>query len=542
MKRCEFAKNIIYDVIVIGGGITGAAVAYEAASRGLSVALVEKDDFGSKTSSATSKLIHGGLRYLANMELGLVRESLRERKTLENIAPNFVYPIPNMVLTEKNSIKSGKTTLKIGMILYDILSFDKTWTRDKTKKMPCHRTMSLEETIKAEPLIEKENLSGSVIYYDCASLFPERLTLAFLKSAEASGADLANYMKVTEFLNDEKSITGIKIEDSISGEKKEIKGRITVNCAGPWADKVLSLSNKSDHEEVLRRSEGIHIITRKLVNDHIVTAMTDKGRHIFIIPWRGHSLIGTTDKEYIGSPDDWKITKESIQELIDEVNSSFGDKINISYDDVLHFYGGLRPLVEDQTEDVYESSRKYEIYDNEDEGLGGLITVEGGTYTTSRQLAEHVFKLIARKLSIPPGKTSTDKDYLYGCEIEDMEEFVSYCREKYKDQYSASVDYLSRIYGTEIDRLMETALEKPGLNKPLNHNGEITAQVLYAVKHEMALKLTDIILRRTGIATLGHPGKEALLKTAQTAAEYLGWSSQRIDLEIKEAETALQKP
>jgi len=542
MKRSDFREKKEYDLIIIGGGITGAAVAYDAASRGLSVALLEKDDFGSKTSSATSKLIHGGLRYLANFELGLVRESLRERRILENIAPNFVYPIPNMIITDKKFIKSAKFAIKVGMILYDILSFDKKFTWDKSKKLPLHRSMSRAETIKEEPLLEKSDLTGSLVYYDCASIFPERLTLAFVKSALYSGAEAANYMEVTGFTFNGNIITGVTAKDKIRNKKITVSGRLVVNCAGPWADRVLNLTGKNPHEEALRRSEGIHIITKKLINKHLVTAMTPSGRHIFIIPWRGYSLIGTTDKEYLGSPDDWKVTLESINALIDEVNASFSDKIKVSYDDVIYSYGGLRPLVENQTEDVYESSRKYEIFDNSTDGIEGLLTVEGGKYTTSRNLALHVVDAACKKLKIKAVKSETDKNYLAGCEIEDIEAYIEYCSKLLETFESKQVDYLARIYGTELTALMETAAKDKKLTEKLNADGEILAQVVYAINEEMAFSLNDILFRRTGIGTLGHPGKDVLKKVADTAAKILGWDASRKKAEIASAENIFRKP
>ncbi len=374
---------------------------------------LERHDFGSKTSAATSKLIHGGLRYLANFELGLVRESLKERRILENIAPNFVYPIPNMILTDNTSMKNKKFVLKIGMILYDILSFDKFLTWDKSKRLPCHRMLSVEETLSTEPHTAREGLTGSIVYYDCASLYPERLTLAFIKSAQANGADAANYTEVTGLIKEGDAITGIKARDLIKKKNTEIKARVIINCAGPWADHVLTFASGHSHGEVMRRSEGIHIITKKLVNRHLVSAMTPSGRHIFIIPWRNHSLIGTTDKEYVGSPDDWKITKQSIDELISEVNQSFGPELNVKYNDVLFTYGGLRPLVEDQTDDVYESSRKYEIFNHSSDGLSGLITVEGGKYTTSRNLAANVMKLVCKTLGVNETQSGTNRTLPY---------------------------------------------------------------------------------------------------------------------------------
>ncbi len=542
MIRSEFNSSNEYDIIVIGGGITGAAVAYDAASRGLSVALVEKDDFGSKTSSATSKLIHGGLRYLANFELSLVRESLKERRVLENIAPNFVYPIGNMIIFNNPAMKKQKHLLKIGMILYDILSFDKKFTWDKSKKLPSHKNFSRKETVKQEPTLDSKEQDGSLVYYDCASLCPERLTLAFIKSAAAKGADVANYMEVKGFRINNTRIDGVNVLDKISNRELSIKGKITINCAGPWADRVLSLTGTEEHKEVLRRSEGIHIITKKILSKYLVTSSTPGGRHIFIIPWRGYSLIGTTDKEYIGSPDDWKIRKESVMELVDDVNASFGENVKISYDDILYCYGGLRPLVEDQTADVYESSRKYEIFDNSLDGLDGLITVEGGKYTTSRNLAENVMKMACRKLGLPQKKAGTDKEFLYGSEIEDINAFVEFCKTKYSNLPSESVDYLSRVYGTEIDSLMDIAEKDKALATPLTTEGEIPAQIIYAVENEMALKLTDILFRRTGLGTLGHPGKDTLMKIADTAGTILGWDQDRKSREILESEKLFTKP
>lgn len=540
MKRADFNEKKDYDIIVIGGGITGAAVAYDASLRGLSVALVERHDFGGKTSAATSKLIHGGLRYLANFELGLVRESLKERRILENIAPNFVYPIANMILTDNASVKNKKIVLKIGMILYDILSFDKFFTWDKSKRLPCHRMLSVEETLSKEPNTARDGLTGSIVYYDCASIFPERLTLAFIKSALAQGAEAANYMEVTGFIKEGNSVTGINVRDHIKKKDKSFNGRVIINCAGPWADHVLTFASGHSHGEVMRRSEGIHIITKKLLSTHLVSAMTPSGRHIFIIPWRNHSLIGTTDKEYIGSPDDWKITKQSIDELINEVNSSFGPELHINYKDVLFSYGGLRPLVEDQTEDVYESSRKYEIFDHSSDGLKGLITVEGGKYTTSRNLAKNVVDIVCKIIGVNYPKWETKNRYLTGSDIEDMDEFVKHNIMKYHGFDPEKIDYLARIYGTEIDTLMSLAIKYKSV--PNGVTREMLAQVEYAVKNEMAFTLADILFRRTGIGGLGHPGKKTLNEIASFAAKLLGWDSKQLKSEIAEVERIFKIP
>ncbi len=544
MRRfIEDHRDRIYDVVVIGGGITGASVAYDAASRGLKVALLEKNDFSGATSAATSKLIHGGLRYLANMEFSLVRESLKERKILEDIAPNFVYPFPMLMTHYKSSLKNSKWFVKAGLTLYDILSYDRGSTWDESKKIPLHKTVSTKKALEMQPCLKEQGLSGASVFYDCMSIFPERLTLAFIKSAMAFGADVANYVKVDGFIIDRSgSVAGVTATDLLNDTRHEVRGNVTINCGGPWADIILGLAKKGEVSETLRRSEGIHIITGKKINEgSVVASMTPKGRHFFLIPWRGHTLIGTTDKEYVGSPDDYRVTKESVMELIDEVNSTFGAGF-VRFDEVLHTYGGLRPLVEEQTEGTYESSRKYEIYDNASDGLKGLITVEGGKYTTSRNLAEKVVDMVREETEMPMGQAITDRRYLHGCEIRDINAFVDSIKRKYPGFEESTLVYLGRHYGTEYHKVLELAEQDREYAEVVSTDGEILAEVLYAVRHEMARRLSDIVLRRTGIATLGNPGEDIMKKVAAIAARELGWSSERTAEEYRQTMELLRIP
>lgn len=535
-----------FDVLVIGGGITGASVAYEAAFRGWKVALLEKKDFSWATSAVTSKLIHGGLRYLANGEIGLVRESLRERRVLENIAPNFVYPMPIMMTHYKKPLKNSKWVVKAGMLIYDALSYDKKYTWDKCKKIPRHKIISRKAVMDSEKNVRTESLTGASVFYDCLSIFPERLTLAFIKSAAASGARVSNYAKVEGFLTDaQKKITGVRVKDLLQDKIMEISASVTVNCAGPWADILLGLAQSgSSNSASLRRSEGIHIITKKRLvsGKYVVASMTPSGRHFFLIPWRGHTIIGTTDKPFAGNPDDYHVTKAGILELIDEVNRSFGDG-TLSYADVVHTYGGLRPLVEEQTQETYTSSRRYEISDNKENGLNGLITVEGGKYTTSRNLAEKCVDLVDAKLGRTPRKSKTAKQYLAGCAIKNLNLFMNEIGERSKNGFCpATLDYLKRCYGTDYAAITELALTDKALAEKLNDDGEILAQVVYAVREEMARTLSDIVLRRTGIGTLGNPGEEILRKVADVAARELQWTSERTKREISETMKTLRLP
>ncbi|HAN19863.1 MAG: hypothetical protein A2X13_12855 [Bacteroidetes bacterium GWC2_33_15] len=520
-----------YDLIIIGGGITGVSVAYEAATRGLKVALFEKADFGEATSAATSKLIHGGLRYLKYFEYGLVRESLTERRVWENIAPNFVYPLPFMIPTYSN-FKNNKFILFIGMVLYDILSFDKAFTWDKSKKLPLHKTISAKKTRSIETCVPDKKLTGSSIYFDCQNINPERLTLGVLNSALVFGAKAANYTKVKSFIKDNNLIKGVKVIDLLTGIEHNFTSDLTVNCTGPWTDILLKSAISENHNEHhIRRSEGIHIITKKLCHSHAITFMTKDGRHVMIMPWRNHSLIGTTDKVYNGSPDDYKVTKESIQELIDEINENYGFE-KLKYSDVQFAYGGLRPLVDDQTKESYESSRKYEIFDNTKEGLDGLLTVEGGKYTTSRKLASQVLRKVSKKLNKNLGLSVTNKKYLVDSDIKNMESYIYQLVLRYPQFSQATINYIGRNYGLQCHTIFRLALYDKPLAKVLNDDGEILAEVVYVIKKEMAYTLSDIFFRRTGIGTLGYPGDETFDLVVKTVKENLKWDNQKTREEI----------
>lgn len=542
MKRfIELPEQKVYDILVVGGGITGAAVAYEAASRGYTVALVDKGDFGAATSAATSKLIHGGLRYLANFEYKLVRESLKERRILENIAPNLVYPVAFIIPTYQGSTRS-RWLLEIGMILYDLLSYDKGFTWDKSKKIPPHCSLSRQKLLEMEPVAKTEGLTGAVMFYDCASFAPERLTLAFIKSAVRYGAHVSNYTSVDSFVYQPGRVSGIVVNDLLNHRSRELHGRLIINCAGPWADMVLAQALGKEKAQHIRRSEGIHLITRRLTNDHCIAVQTAAGRGINVIPWRGHALIGTTDREYVGDPDHYQVTRQKIEDFLAEINSAVSSHYHLQYCDITHAYGGLRPLIDDQTEDTYKSSRKYEIYDNQADGLDGLLTVEGGKYTTSRNLAENVLKVVEKKLGGRQTQSVSAKTFLNGCDISNMNQFITQSLADYPDFPAATIDYLARLYGTELSKVIAIARSAPELAQALNADGEMPAQVVYAVRYEMARTLVDILTRRTGIGTLGHPGRQVLETVAGFAAEELKWDAARLEQELAAADKLLALP
>lgn len=536
-----------YDLLVIGGGISGACIAYEAASRGLSVALVEKADFGGATSAATSKMIHGGLRYLANKEFGLVRESLKERRILTNIAPNFVQPTPFITAFYKNGTPDW--LVKIGMLLYDVLSYDKGWLWDKSKRMPLHKTLRRENLLKLVPNANREGLGDlNFLYYDCLSHFSERFTLAFLKSAIKHGAQIANYTQMEEFILETKAdgskrVVGGVVKDLIHNQHHSIRAKMTISCTGPWSDLVINKILGTDHGKHLRRSEGIHVITKKLLDRYVFCMSCAEGDRILIIPYRDHTLIGLTDKEYIGHPDDWGVTEQSIMELLGIVNRYFGDGEEIQYEDIVYAYGGLRPLTDVSSEDVHKASRRYEISDLAEKGIEGILIVEGGKWTTSRGLAENVVGRIVQTTDLTAKPSRTAKEYLVGCEIPNLAAFIQEKQSQYQNLFSPhQIAYLVKSYGTLIDEVIEFSAQRMSWQEALNSDGENLGQVVYAIRNEMAFTLKDILLRRTGIGLLGYPGDEVIQKVANVASEELNWSEERKKSEIDSATTALKLP
>ncbi|MDF3819998.1 glycerol-3-phosphate dehydrogenase/oxidase [Leptospira sp. 96542] len=522
-------SDLSFDVVVIGGGITGATLAYESASRGLSVGLFEKQDFGGATSAATGKLIHGGLRYLKQFEIGLVREALKERRILSNIAPNLVYPYP-MILPKPGLVA------RIGLFVYDLLSFDSKWTWDKTKQIPNHKYLNREQ-IRKRGLGDFED---GVYFYDNICLSPERLTLHFLKSAFVHGAKISNYTKVESLLWEGKRVVGVTIRNLLDDKVTNIRSKVVINASGPWTHDVLNTSPNTSLPIPKKRSEGIYLITKKLT-DVMTLFVGDKG-HFSFAPWRGHSMIGPTEKSYFGKVKDWVLTKESVEEFLDYINGSGLLKEKLLIEDVKFVYGGLRPLVESDSEDTYSSSRKSDLHDHTKDGIEGLITAAGGKYTTSRSFAEEIFKHIKKKIGKKTKPNISKSSYLYASNIENIENFIQTAKNTYKDFSANTIDYLIRHYGLDYEVILEIARTAPNLATVLDGDGEILAQVYFAIHYEMAKSLTDIFFRRTGLGTLGKLPDEILDTIIQFVKKELLWDDRRTQSEVDILLTKLNLP
>lgn len=525
-----------YDLVIVGGGITGACIMRDAALRGLKVALVEKKDFSHATSSATSKLVHGGLRYLQNLEFSLIRESLRERRIWQRIAPHLVYPLPFLVPTFAAE-KSSRTKLDVGLTLYDLLSYDRKWLDDPDQQVPGHSRLNRNDVLALEPSLAADDLLGALLYYDCQMYAPERIGLECIKDAVAAGGNAANYAEVTAFLRDKDAVTGVEVRDLLTGKSHKIKSRLTVNASGPWADMMLGLAQGGNPTLHLVRSKGIHLITRPLTQKHAITRMWPGG-HVFVLPWRGHSIIGTTDSVFNGKPESVRVSETDIAAFLAVINRGL-PSVKLTRADVKHVYVGLRPLVDDGSKDSktgnsYGASRRSEICDHESEGAPGLLSAVGGKWTTSRHLAEKIVTHALKKLGKSAKEATTANVTLAAGATGRFAGFRADLRRRHGDLSQTVTDHLARNYGTGIDELIadmgqEHALLTESLSPELP---DVAAEIVYAARHEMAETLEDALFRRTGIGTLGNPGAETLERAGSLMAREKGWTAAETQRQI----------
>jgi glycerol-3-phosphate dehydrogenase len=510
----------VFDVAIIGGGITGSCIARDAARRGLSVALVEKGDFSCGTSAGSTKLVHGGLRYLKSFELSLIRESLRERRVWERIAPHMVYPMPFLMPLQK---PADRWVLGTGLTLYDWLSYDRNWIDDPDQRMPGHRSLSAAEARALEPSLADAPFDSAMVYYDCQMYSPERLGLECLVDAAAHGAVIANYTEVTAFERQSGSIHALRVKDRIGGGEASVRCKIAINAAGPWADRMLELIDGGSNAHKLIRSKGIHVVTRGVTNKHAL-AVGHKGGHFFIVPWRGHSIIGTTDTVFTGNPDELTVTRDEISGFLSFVNEGLPG-LNLTPDHASYAYAGLRPLVDDGSKNSYNASRKAEIVDHEVEGgPSNLLSAIGGKWTTSRDIAEKCVNMIARKLKAEAKRCDTAHAPLPGA-AGNHKAKVAALAKAHPDLAPSAAENLARNYGAQSDRLLQLAVNDSALLRSVSQSlPDIAAQVVFAVRDEMAMTLEDVMFRRTGMGTLGALEAGAIETVSTLMARELGWS------------------
>ena len=530
-------ERTVFDVAIIGGGITGACLAHDAALRGLTVALVERGDFGGATSAASSKILHGGIRYLQQLRFDKVRESARERNRLRRIAPHLVRWVPFLVPTER-TLSRGRRLLSSGMGVYAALGGADESGGDL--RVPSGTYFDRAALVREAPLLAAAGrFTGAFVLNECHLHSSERMTLAFLKTAVRHGAVVANYVASDGLLREGARVAGVRARDVERGDEIRIPARITINAAGPW---LTGLNDRFAVGPLRRRvtglAQGAHIVTRQILPDYAVALPTERasgawldrgGRHVFVIPWRGHSLIGTSNRPFFGEPADVRPEARDVCDLVGDVNRAL-PAAELDAEEVRHAFAGLYPLTARRIHTgVYQGTGDYQIVDHGRDGpADGFVSVLGARFTTARRLAELAVTLVCRKLGRPGAPCLTRDTPLAGGESR-ASTFEARSGERCPD--ATTVESLARHYGAETEDVLGAAAGDPSLLlRVAPHRETIGAEVVYAVEHEMARRLADVVFRRTGLGTLGHPGEPALERCAAIMAGRLGWSeAQRAD-------------
>jgi len=537
-------SNGQFDVIVIGAGINGAGIARDAAMRGLKVLLLDKGDIGGGTSSWSTRLIHGGLRYLEHGELGLVRESLRERACLMNIAPHLVRPLRILVPIYKHA-RRGLWTIRAGMIAYDLLSF--------SKRLPRHRMLSAVETLQRAPGLNREGLTGAAVYFDAQVEYAERLVLENALSAVEHGASVITYARVEKLLVEAGRVSGVEyslvqgplsnVQDGVSrGQEGGLAPALTpparclatapivINAAGPWIDQMLSLRGP-DSPRLIGGTKGSHLIVAPFAGAPdsaiYVEAETDH-RPFFIIPWNGNYLIGTTDIRFDDDLDQVRIEAEEIEYLLRETNRVIPEA-KLTNEQIIFTYSGVRPLPFVNEKDEQSITRRHFI--RRHPHIDKLFSIVGGKLTTFRSLAEETIDLVLLELGQSSPECLTDREPLPGAATTGFEAFSTDLRRRYGLSEAAS-NRLTRIYGTRSSTVMELISDDPSLGEVFDlETGAMAAEVVFAFQHELAQTLSDCLLRRTMVGLNSTCGVDAVEAAARVAQKHLGWSASRVDQE-----------
>jgi len=509
-----------FDLVVIGGGINGAGIARDAALRGLRVAVIERGDFASGTSSRSTKLIHGGLRYLEHGEIRLVLEATRERERLRRLVPHLVRPL-RFVMPLYAGARVGKWKLRAGLLAYDLLAGVRNVNR--------HRMLSASATIEAEPALRREGLRGAGEFWDCWTN-DARLVVETLLSAVDAGTVVLSYAGVTDFIKADGRIVGVRVHDRESDREIEVRARVVVNASGPWSDEVAALDAPGPRR--LRLTKGTHVVVPRARIGHeaawAVTSVRD-GRVMFVIPWGEQSLIGTTDTDHVGGPSTPPtVDAEDVAYLLETANH-YAPGANLTPADVVGAYAGLRPLIAPEGEDVSPSSvsREEEIF----ESPSGLLSIAGGKLTTYRLIAAAVVDRVGAMLRASGGtdigpSTTAERPLAGGAT--DVEALARRAAERNGHRLDlGALTHLASRYGERLGTVLEEIGSDASLGgSVLTGMPDARAEIAAAVDHEWARTVEDVLIRRTQLGLLDAVGSAAVADDVATVmASRLGWSA-----------------
>ncbi len=511
-------KQGVYDILIVGGGITGAGIARDASMRGYSVALIDKGDFASGTSSKSSKLVHGGVRYLELFEFGLVFEASRERRTLWQIAPHLVQPLPFLFPVYRDA-RWPAWMINIGLWMYDALSFFRNFKR--------HEMFSNQEIARRMQGIDVRNINGGAYYYD-GQVDDARLTLETIRTAHRHGATIASYVQVDELLKQDGKVVGVKAHDTLRGEQVQVHARVVVNATGPWADTLLQMDDPQSSKR-MRPTKGVHLfVPREKIGGESAVAFPahSDGRLMFVIPWGRFSIIGTTDTDYAGDYDHVYADAADVDYVIAAAQHAFpGAPLQKS--DVISTFAGLRPLVMQRGKSATKTSREHEIWTTP----SGLVTIAGGKLTTYRSMAEELVNVVAKQLR--EEFNIALKQPCITAHVPLVE--VDAATVSPDGLPPEIIEHLNHAHGPEVGRVVEIAKRQARLAQTIIDGlPYIWAEVQYAIEQEMALTVIDILERRMHILNETRDmGVSVAPKVAARLGDFLDWDKAEIDRALR---------
>lgn len=504
-----------FDVLVVGGGIIGAGVARDAARRGLSVALFEQADFGGGTTAGSTRLIHGGLRYLEMLDFGLVRLDLREREILLRIAPHLVSPLRFLLPFYRQSLAT-RLKMRAGMWLYDLLSFDRS--------LDGHRMLSADQACEAEPRLSPDGLQGAASYSDAQAALPERLCLENILDAQAHGARVCNYARVVDCVRRDDRVAGLRVNDLIAQREVEVNGRVVVNASGPWFDRVAGVLGEPSRR--VRTTKGIHLACPNPPSVALALPSAVDGRLTFFLPWLGYAWIGTTDFDYAADPADVRATEAEVEYLCRSVEPYVGAAGPVKFTNA-----GVRALVREAGSES-SVSRVHRVV--AEHVPAGLVSVLGGKLTGFRAIADEVTNRVCRLLD-STARSSTADHPLPGAPGADEALRLP------EGAPPALADHLRGLYGGRAQGVVALARDHAELAMPLcSEAPDIAAQVVFAVREESCERIVDFLFRRTRLAFTDHRGRSAVARVAALMREELGWSDARLVDEMAMARAAIE--
>jgi glycerol-3-phosphate dehydrogenase len=540
-----------YDLLIIGGGAFGAAAARDAALRGLKTALIERQDFGAGASAECFKMVHGGIRYLQHADIRRLRASCHERSALLRIAPHLVSPLPIAIPTYGHG-RSGKAFLGTGARVYDLLSLDRNrGIRDPQRWIRNTRWLSRNEVLGMFPHLEAPKLTGAVVFEDGQMYNAARLVLAFVKGAAAAGADVCNYVEATQFMWSGNDVRGVRARDALTGDEFEIRARLTLNAAGPWADYLhrdpqrfgtfKRLPFSRDAYFIIDRpptsAYGIAIQGLSRDKDALLGRQT---RHLFAAPWRDKTLLGVWHKLFPERPDEACVLPTEVEEWMTEINTVY-PTLRLSPSEVSFAHCGLVPFGETATATELSFGKESRLIDHrQTHQVRGLVSLVGIRFTMARVDAARAVDMILRQSERAHAPPPTDRLPLPGGEIENFADFEAEARRALPPEVTMSnLHGLLRNHGTEYRAVLRENGNSTVTNVPGTRT--LTAEIRYAVNHEMAVHLDDVIMRRTDLAAGSHPGRAALLATAAEMGRQLSWSAERLHRELAAVEQNLRR-